>query len=299
MPGMDPYTEKVFYQTNIIKMCIRKKYITFDKEFFTIIFTEFNTILSYKINEVRNLILNASSINMSNLTLFHTNLEVYLKNISVFISYVELSIFDKNSIFSNDTCNDDLLYHFIKFVYGIFKNLFDNNSSVIKVSYNMYDRESNFWSLFKQHILHMFTYQFGSILQMSNVVCLFHRFYPDIVEYIERFDLEFDTNFVKCYNESVEKIKTPVFPKNLPDEFLDPILFTPIIDPVILPESQIIVEKNVILAHILEHKYDPFTRQMLTIEQLEEYNKIESSKEKCLLFINNRDDWISKYSENL
>jgi hypothetical protein len=277
-------------------MCFRKKYITSNKEFYTMIFTGFNTILNYKISEVRNLMLNAATINISKLTAFHTNLEVYLKNISIFISYIELSIWDKNSIFSDNESNNDLLYHFIKFIYGIFKNLFDNNSSIIKVSYNMYDRGSNFWSLFKEHILHMFTYQFEAILHIPNVVFLLERYYPDIAEYIKGFDLEFNTNYLDSYNQSVQKLKTPVFPKNLPDEFLDPILFTPIIDPVILPESQIIIERNVILAHILEHKNDPFTRQTLTIEQLDEYNKTDYSKEKCLAFINKRNNWILECS---
>ena len=81
-------------------------------------------------------------------------------------------------------------------------------------------------------------------------------------------------------------------PDNLPDEFLDPLLFTPIKHPIILPESKIIMDKAIIEAHLVENNYDPFNRQPLTYELLTEYNCKEEQKILCLAFIQKRDEWI-------
>tara|TARA_Y100001970_G_scaffold218464_1_gene267899 strand:- start:149 stop:1405 length:1257 start_codon:yes stop_codon:yes gene_type:complete len=59
----------------------------------------------------------------------------------------------------------------------------------------------------------------------------------------------------------------------IPEKFLDPILQTLISDPVVLPEINIIADKNVISKHLLTSDKNPFTRTKLTIEILEEYNE--------------------------
>lgn len=52
----------------------------------------------------------------------------------------------------------------------------------------------------------------------------------------------------------------------IPDEFLDPLMFTLMEDPVILPSSKISIDRSTIKAHLLSDATDPFNRVPLKIE---------------------------------
>lgn len=54
----------------------------------------------------------------------------------------------------------------------------------------------------------------------------------------------------------------------IPDEFLDPIQYTLMQDPVILPSSRITVDRPVIQRHLLSDSTDPFNRSHLTADML-------------------------------
>ncbi|KAI9828554.1 MAG: hypothetical protein M1819_006546 [Sarea resinae] len=51
----------------------------------------------------------------------------------------------------------------------------------------------------------------------------------------------------------------------VPDEFLDPLMFTLMEDPVILPTSKISIDRSTIRSHLLSDPNDPFNRAPLTI----------------------------------
>ncbi|KAI3452252.1 hypothetical protein Pfo_008917 [Paulownia fortunei] len=55
---------------------------------------------------------------------------------------------------------------------------------------------------------------------------------------------------------------------DIPDEFLDPIQYTLMRDPVILPSSKVIVDRPVIQRHLLSDSTDPFNRSHLTVDML-------------------------------
>ncbi|XP_068654730.1 probable ubiquitin conjugation factor E4 [Aristolochia californica] len=55
---------------------------------------------------------------------------------------------------------------------------------------------------------------------------------------------------------------------DIPDEFLDPIQYTLMKDPVILPSSRITVDRPVIQRHLLSDNSDPFNRSQLTQDML-------------------------------
>ncbi|XP_016453506.2 putative ubiquitin conjugation factor E4 [Nicotiana tabacum] len=55
---------------------------------------------------------------------------------------------------------------------------------------------------------------------------------------------------------------------DIPDEFLDPIQYTLMKDPVILPSSRITVDRPVIQRHLLSDSSDPFNRSHLTADML-------------------------------
>jgi len=54
----------------------------------------------------------------------------------------------------------------------------------------------------------------------------------------------------------------------VPDEFLDPLMFTVMKDPVLLPSSKIIIDRSTIKSHLLSDSKDPFNRAPLSIEDV-------------------------------
>ena len=71
-------------------------------------------------------------------------------------------------------------------------------------------------------------------------------------------------------------------------------MFTPIKNPVILPESQVFIDIKSISNHLLNDQTDPFNRTKLTLDELEKFNllpvniiKIKDFKKKIL-------DWKNK-----
>ena len=69
---------------------------------------------------------------------------------------------------------------------------------------------------------------------------------------------------------------------NIPDEYLDPILFNLMVDPVLLPTSQMIVDRATIQAHLLNDQHDPFNRQPLNIDQVQAVPELKAEIEAFL-----------------
>ena len=60
--------------------------------------------------------------------------------------------------------------------------------------------------------------------------------------------------------------------EDIPEDLLDPIMGSLIKTPVALPNSDTIMEKDVIVRHLMNQEENPFTREPLTMKELEEYN---------------------------
>jgi Kip1 ubiquitination-promoting complex protein 1 len=69
---------------------------------------------------------------------------------------------------------------------------------------------------------------------------------------------------------------------DIPEEFLDPIQFTVMRDPVRLPASKVVVDRSIIERHLLLDKTDPFSRSELTIDMVQPEVEL---KEKISLWI--------------
>ncbi|KAJ5673839.1 hypothetical protein N7462_009278 [Penicillium macrosclerotiorum] len=54
----------------------------------------------------------------------------------------------------------------------------------------------------------------------------------------------------------------------VPDEFLDPLMYTLIEDPVILPSSRVSIDRSTIRSHLLSDPHDPFNRVPLKMEDV-------------------------------
>ena len=77
----------------------------------------------------------------------------------------------------------------------------------------------------------------------------------------------------------------------LPDEFCDPLMASEIVEPVLLPGTDTIMDKSVISRHLLTDQHNPFNRENLTIDELEQYNSKDDIKEKLKEFNVKKNEW--------
>lgn len=64
--------------------------------------------------------------------------------------------------------------------------------------------------------------------------------------------------------------------EDAPDEFLDPIMSTLMIDPVVLPSSKVTVDRTTIARHLLSDQTDPFNREPLTMDQVKSDEELKA-----------------------
>ncbi|KAA0701456.1 Ubiquitin conjugation factor E4 A [Triplophysa tibetana] len=67
-----------------------------------------------------------------------------------------------------------------------------------------------------------------------------------------------------------------------PDEFLDPIMSTLMLDPVLLPSSNVTVDRSTIARHLLSDQTDPFNRSPLTMDQIRPNEELKQQIMKWL-----------------
>ena len=67
-----------------------------------------------------------------------------------------------------------------------------------------------------------------------------------------------------------------------PDEFLDPLMFTFMKDPVLLPTSGTIIDRATITQHLLNDPNDPFNRKDLTIDMVQPATELKERMSKWL-----------------
>ncbi|KAJ1504297.1 hypothetical protein HMI54_007245 [Coelomomyces lativittatus] len=82
-------------------------------------------------------------------------------------------------------------------------------------------------------------------------------------------DIDLLSQFVEAVEAALlEESKEEEELGEIPDEFLDPIMFSLMEDPVILPTSGTTLDRSTITAHLLGEKRDPFNRKELKIEEV-------------------------------
>ncbi len=81
------------------------------------------------------------------------------------------------------------------------------------------------------------------------------------------------------------------YDQELPQRYLDPLLYTEMTCPVELPGSKQFISKDTIINHLAFSKTDPFTNKNLTKEEIEEHNKSEIIKNKIKMFDEDKLAW--------
>lgn len=112
-----------------------------------------------------------------------------------------------------------------------------------------------------------------------------------IIEAINRFGSRLQENEKK---NIIQLLSVETKELDYPPEFLDPLLNTPINDPVKIPGvNNYIFDKIGIVTHIHNSKENPYTRKPLTIKELEEYN----NREEIINEINDFKEKKKKFEE--
>ena len=101
---------------------------------------------------------------------------------------------------------------------------------------------------------------------------------------------------ISLFKELVEKVNNLEIVEdkeydNIPDEFLDPLCNILINIPVELPSSKQCVDLDIIKKHLLYHSFDPFNREELTLEKLENYNKQPEVEKKMSILLSKIKKW--------
>jgi hypothetical protein len=107
----------------------------------------------------------------------------------------------------------------------------------------------------------------------------------ELIEFVGKLqDAEKDIHNVPSYDEEI------------PDEFLDPLTYEPIEDPMLLPggngdSHDMFIERSIILKQLLHKEENPFTRDKITRDDIEEYNSRDNIKEKLVDFVKRFGEW--------
>ena len=97
--------------------------------------------------------------------------------------------------------------------------------------------------------------------------------------------------------EEAHKLINDIDLDEMPDEFLDPIMGTFIDDPVMLPECETIMNRDIIYRHVLAEKNNPFNRKELTIAEIESFNALEDTKKKIAEFNERKAECLKELSK--
>ncbi len=92
----------------------------------------------------------------------------------------------------------------------------------------------------------------------------------DVLSRIGRGALIGDLRLVaeKVAELAISKASDEDLVSSAPDEFLDPIMSSIMMNPVILPSSKVTVDRSTIARHLLSDQSDPFNRSPLTMEDV-------------------------------
>lgn len=82
-----------------------------------------------------------------------------------------------------------------------------------------------------------------------------------------------------------------------PSEFLDPITFKPIVTPIMIPNISEIFERVSVVTQIYSQGINPYTREPLSLEELEKYNQREDTIQKINQFNKQKEKWTSEQME--
>ena len=110
------------------------------------------------------------------------------------------------------------------------------------------------------------------------------------------------SSIIKTYCDTLDKkilenqSNIQKYTDDIPLEFLDPIMSTPINTPVELPDSKVVIDLDTITNHLVFSESDPFNRCPLTLDSLMKYNDSDETKNNISNFLNNFKEWKNRHT---
>ena len=146
------------------------------------------------------------------------------------------------------------------------------------------------------YYIDILNYIFGQTLS-KNIIkyikcdtrCYTRENYINMINTIKDNDIK--KNILNILVNSIDKYDNKFDIQEIPDELCDPLLSTLIEEPIEVPSSDIIVDKNSIYIHLMSSNTNPFNRDKLTIEDLENYNNKEDVIKRINIFKNKIQKW--------
>lgn len=202
---------------------------------------------------------------------YHTTCEIMLFTIMIY-----------ENIY-NKICNNEKQYLVLK------RKII---SLIEKVLNNMLLERKNIFFI-NEHII-MTSFLINKCFKFINNECINNN---DFIYEIKNIVLNVINSNIYIINKNVEKsilkyMNSYIEDNNeYPSNFYDPITSKLIIYPVMIPKVNEIFDKICIETHIYNSKINPYTRELLTIDILEEYNKNEDIVKKINSFLTEKQNW--------
>ncbi len=216
----------------------------------------------------------------------------YLPMIKSIINNVNISLKVVNDILKKEILNPaifkgEIILPIITLAINVLK-YFTNGKNAIYNVFNMNFEALDIMKL-SLNILHKLTVndEFTDLIQETKTIVL------DALPYIKFKDNEtYIKDELKC---NLEIKKDEIKLEDVPEEFLDPLIFTLIKEPVMIPNVDLIFDKSSIMSQIYHHKINPYTRDQLDENILEQYNTKEEVIKKIKDFINKLQLWKTQH----
>jgi hypothetical protein len=177
----------------------------------------------------------------------------------------------KTQKYINYVANDHELYSIFNKIYeAIFqrdmeKQYITNSIDATKLKFCM-KKESMFRNILEEPMF--FNFDNINIIEHKTHTSYVYSILSFLDNYIEQLDIQ--------KTQELKNIKI-----DYPDEFLDPIMKTEITDPILLPNSNNIMERSILEELLVYNNINPFTQEELYLNDVLKYNATKDAK--CIL----------------
>jgi hypothetical protein len=199
----------------------------------------------------------------------------YIKQFERYINIIEnnYKIFNKIYKTNEEIINNSYLYDLIGLSIFLFLDICKSFDHMTLLNNNI-----NIFNLKKSTFL-----EFISLIENKNVIkTIKNKDYKKLINfYVDQYkNLAFDSQSIIDKFDNLNNDQEI----SIPDKYLDPLLFTLIKEPLLIPNSDIFIDKETIKRHLLESETNPFTREPLTYDKLIEYNNEANIKKQLDVF---------------
>ena len=160
---------------------------------------------------------------------------------------------------------------------------------------------------YKQKLSDIYEYTYVELnykdiaVKMINFLILYTNTNDDLVCKLFYDSDGLDINIIEKYIDIHENIQTlcdrvkllnNIDELEYPDEYLDSLVYTPLKNPVLIPNTDnVIVNRETIEHYIMIDRTNPFTREQLTLEDLNKFNEIPNNKNKIDQLLQDIESW--------